>query len=205
MFFQYITRGGVFMIPIIVCSVLGVALTIERLIKLAAARCDEETLMNRVDAALQKKDRDEAVRICKNTRGLLPRILEQGIAVGHRVKHVEKRMARAASAEIQSLEGSIMWLSTIATVAPLCGLLGTVAGLIKAFITIQQMGGKVNANVLAGGIWEALITTAAGLLVAIPAFVAYDYMMSVVDRHAATAEQTAQSVIDTMLEEGLIE
>lgn len=205
MFFQYITRGGAFMIPIVICSVVAVAIIIERIVKLASAKCDEEKLLNDIDAALRGKDRSGAVKVCKDTRGVLPRILEQGIAVGNRVKHVEKRMARAASTEIQALESPVIWLSTISNVAPMCGLLGTVTGMIKAFITIEKLGGNVNATVLAGGIWEAMITTAAGLIVAIPAFVAYDYLMSIVDRHAAAAESAAQSVIDTMVEEGIIE
>jgi len=205
MLFQYITRGGVLMIPIALCSVLIVTIVIERMVKLAAAKTNEEKLMNDIEAALRGKDRAQAVKVCRGAKGMLPRILEQGIAVGVRVKHVEKRMARAASLEIQALETPVMWLSTIATVAPLCGLLGTVTGMIKAFITIEQQGGKVNATLLAGGIWEALLTTAAGLIVAIPAFIAYDYLMSIVDRHAASVEQAAQSVIDTMVEEGIIE
>lgn len=205
MLFQYITRGGMLMIPIILCSVLAVAIIVERVIKLLAARSDDERLLNDIETALRNKDRAGAVKICKNTKGVLPRILEQGLAVGARVKHVEKRMAQAAATEIQALEAPVIWLNTISNVAPLCGLLGTVTGMIKAFMTIEKLGGNVNATVLAGGIWEAMITTAAGLFVAIPVSVAYDYLMGLVDRHAAIAESSAQSVIDTMVEEGIIE
>jgi biopolymer transport protein ExbB len=93
----------------------------------------------------------------------------------------------------------------VATVAPLLGLLGTVSGMIKAFMVIEKLGGKVDATVLAGGIWEALLTTAFGLIVGIPAFIFYEYFMGIIDKHAAAMEQASQSVIDSLLEKGLIE
>ena len=205
MFFEYITRGGVFMIPIIICSVVALGIIIERSVRLLKAKCDEHALIRTLEAAIDKGGRELALKVCKRTGGMLPRILADGLTDATNAKHLEKRLLRTASYEIQQLENYVPGLSTIATVAPLCGLLGTVAGMIKAFVAIESLGGKVNAAVLAHGIWEALLTTAAGLVVAIPAFIAYEYFMSIIDRHTATAEQAAQALIDTLIEKGKIQ
>lgn len=204
--FEYMTRGGFFMWPIALCSAAAAAIVIERFIRLRGAKCDERALTDKIDRALDSGDRETAARACEGAGGALPRVLAAGLDPAARtVKHVEKRMAQAASAEIQSMESFVGGLSTVATVAPLLGLLGTVSGMIKAFMIIEKLGGKVNATVLAGGIWEALLTTAFGLMVGIPAFIFFEYFMGIIDKHAAAMEQASQSVIDSLLEKGLIE
>ncbi len=103
---------------------------------------------------------------------------------------------RTASSEVRSLHRFLPTLSLISHVAPLLGLLGTVTGMIEAFRVIQNVGGKVNASVLAGGIWEAMLTTAMGLSVAIPAFIAYTLLAGKVERFAEDARQLVDSILD---------
>jgi len=98
---------------------------------------------------------------------------------------LETVLMHATEMEVRHLSRYLQALATIANVAPLLGLLGTVLGMIKAFMVIQQTGGKVNASVLAGGIWEAMLTTALGLAVALPTMVAHSYLTSQVDQYEA--------------------
>ena len=94
-------------------------------------------------------------------------------------------LVHATEEEVRDLSRYLQVLATIGNIAPILGLLGTVIGMIKAFMVIQEMGGKVNASVLAGGIWEAMLTTALGLSVALPTMVAHSYLTSQVDRYEA--------------------
>jgi len=107
-------------------------------------------------------------------------------------------LVHAIEEEVRDLSRYLQALATIANIAPLLGLLGTVIGMIKAFMVIQEMGGKVNAAVLAGGIWEAMLTTALGLAVALPAMVAHSYLSGRVDRYEALFREYTVRFIETL-------
>jgi biopolymer transport protein ExbB len=107
-------------------------------------------------------------------------------------------LVHAGDEEIRGLSRYLTALATIGNIAPLLGLLGTVLGMIKAFMVIQQMGGKVNASVLAGGIWEAMLTTALGLAVALPTMVAHSYLVSRVDRYEAQLQDGSVALLKTL-------
>ncbi len=184
------------MVPIMICSVVILAIVVERLIKFKSASFPVEKLMASIEPLARKGRFSEAAARASKTKGLIARVISAGLAKSETPAASEKAMAKSAAIEIGKMETYVEGLSTIATIAPLLGLLGTVTGMIRAFIQIESLGGQVNATVLAGGIWEALLTTAAGLAVAIPAFLCYKWLTSIIDRFADDTNKAAYQLIE---------
>ncbi|MCL0038438.1 MotA/TolQ/ExbB proton channel family protein [Thermodesulfovibrionales bacterium] len=140
---------------------------------------------------------EEAEKLCRDTPGPVAHILAMSIHLHERSpEEKEKILAQVGSKELRRLGKNLRTLGIIGHISPLLGLLGTVTGMIKAFITIQELGGRVDAAVLAGGIWEALITTAAGLSVGIPAITLYHYFEGRVDNTATQMKDAASEVLE---------
>jgi biopolymer transport protein ExbB len=182
----YLEKGGVLVPPILLCSVLVLAIFAERAFRFAVLRKRGRSVAERVAHSLEGGDREGARMAAEESRSPMGRILAQGLEVIDTDREtVETVLAHATETEVRELDRYLRTLAVIGNIAPLLGLLGTVIGMIKAFMVIQQMGGKVNAAVLAGGIWEAMLTTALGLSVALPAMVAHSYLAGQVDRYEA--------------------
>jgi len=195
--FEMLVKGGILMVPIIFCSVLSLAIIVERAISLNRVQINSRELMGSVEDVLQKNKILEAISICEKTRGPIPRVLKVGILKRDRShEEIKEAMEDAASFEVPYLEKYLAILVTIATIAPLLGLLGTVTGLIRAFMVIQLKGGLVNPGDLAQGIWEALITTVAGLTIAIPTYIAYNYFVSRVNNFITEMEKSTTRLLD---------
>ena len=159
--------GGWAMYPLVVLLVLGIAITIERLINLSRAGIDANAFFQNLEEALRSGGPDEAARICSETRGAVASVIHAGLLRMHRgIDHVEKAIDNAGAVEMAFLERGMVWLSTVANLAPMIGFLGTVSGMISAFQAIERAG-DVEPSMVAGGISEALITTASGLIVGI--------------------------------------
>ena len=183
--------------PIILCSVIAVAITLERLYHFHRAKVDVPALLTRVRKLLSEGNINEAEKLCRESSGPVARILAIGLHIHTRSdKEQEKIIVRAGSRELRRLEKNLRNLGIIAHISPLLGLLGTVAGMIRAFMKIQELGGQVNAAVLAGGIWEALLTTAAGLSVAIPTVIAYHYFEGRVDDFSSQMKDAVQYLFE---------
>jgi len=182
--FSAFEKGGILMFPLVLCSVLAVAIIVERYFFFKKiARGAGEDLIERVKKSLSSSQLEEAVQLCKAHGRPLGAILAAGL---ERIMEGETAMSRTMKEitrkEIPLLERHIAALGTIASVSPLLGLLGTVAGMIKVFEVIGVKGvGVAQSQALAVGISEALITTATGLSVAIPALVAYHYFSHRID------------------------
>jgi len=190
--FEFLMKGGFLMWPILLCSVISVTIIIERLYKFHRARIKIPNILSRVKNLLKEGRADEALKLCEGINDPVSHILAIGIRIRKRsLEEKEKLIARAGSRIIRQFDRKI-----IGNITPLLGLLGTVTGMIKAFMKIQELGGRVDASVLAGGIWEALITTAAGLSVAIPTLVAYHYFESKVDNIAARMKDGAGELLE---------
>lgn len=182
----FLSKGGVLVIPILFCSVFTVAIFFERIITFAKMRTRGEGLSGKVAGLLLENKVTAARKAAHESDSPMGRILVQAIDVKESDREVlETVMVNATEEEIRNLSTYIQGLATIGNIAPLLGLLGTVIGMIKAFMVIQQMGGKVNAAVLAGGIWEAMLTTAFGLAVALPTMVAHSYLIARVEKYEA--------------------
>ena len=183
---EFLSKGGVLVVPIMLCSVLALAIFSERLIRFARMRSRGAGLAEKIAGLLTKKEEDAAMKIARESNSPMGRVLISAIGAKDMDREMlETVIVNATDEEVRNLSTYIQALATIGNIAPLLGLLGTVIGMIKAFMVIQQMGGKVNAAVLAGGIWEAMLTTALGLAVALPAMVAHSYLVARVDRYEA--------------------
>ncbi len=183
---EFLAKGGILVPPILFCSVLALAIFLERLIRFSRVRRSGRNVEQQVMRHLQKGEDDQALEAARQSNSPLGRILRQAVEVKDQDREtLETVLVHAADEELRGLSRYLNALATIGNIAPLLGLFGTVLGMIKAFMVIQQMGGKVNASVLAGGIWEAMLTTALGLAVALPTMVAHSYLVSRVDRYEA--------------------
>ena len=172
--FAPIIRGGIVMIPLLLCSIVALVVSIERWLYLRNARVDTEGLMGKIRAALGSGSVEQARGICEATAGPVARVLGASLAHFGMPKDDLREVAREeALAQLPVLDGRLPLLATMVTVAPLLGLLGTISGLIKVFHVIAG-GGIGDATALSAGIAEALITTFAGLTIAIPFLIVYN-------------------------------
>jgi len=170
--------------PILMCSVLALAIFLERLVRFSRMRSRGAGLSEKVIRLLRSGDIKAAEEKAISSNSSMGRVLAQAIRFKDRDREtLETVVMHAAEEEVRNMSSYLQALATIGNIAPLLGLLGTVTGMIKAFMVIQQMGGKVNAAVLAGGIWEAMLTTAFGLAVALPTVVAHSYLLARVDKY----------------------
>lgn len=194
---EFIQRGGPLMWPILLCSIISATIILERLWRFHKARMCFPNILSRVKSLLKENKSAEAARLCEEAGDPAAHVLAVGIHTRNRpAEEREKLVSRAGSKTIRKLEKNIKVLAVIGNTAPLLGLLGTVTGMISAFMAIQELGGRADAAVLAGGIWEALITTAAGLFVAIPTHVAYHYFEGRVDSTAAAMKDIAEEFLE---------
>jgi len=201
-----IQKGGSIMYVIILCSVLALAVTLERIYHLRRARIDTRDFMTKIAATLKRNRATEAIDMCNNTPGPIAHIMKAGILKHDRPKaDIREAIEDAGVLEVPRLEKNLGVLATIAHITPLLGLLGTVTGMVRAFQVIQEKATSlypVNPGDLAGGIWEALITTVAGLSVAIPTFVAYNYLVSRVDGFVLDMEKSATDLLNILTVRG---
>ena len=181
-----LAKGGVLVVPILLCSVLALAIFIERMIRFSLMRSRGAGLADKIIRLLRSGDAQAASEKAIASNSPMGRVLAEAVRFRDRDREtLETVMLHATEEEVRGLSSYLQALATIGNIAPLLGLLGTVMGMIKAFMVIQQMGGKVNAAVLAGGIWEAMLTTALGLAVALPTMIAHSYLIARVDKYEA--------------------
>ena len=197
--FEFLSKGGVLVIPILFCSVLALAILTERLIRFAQMRRRGLGLAAKVVRHLDAGNEAAARKDTQNSDSPMGRILAQAMDVKDQDREtLETVIVHATEGEVRGLSQYLQALATIANITPLLGLLGTVLGMIKAFMVIQQMGGKVNAAVLAGGIWEAMMTTVLGLAVALPTMVAHSYLVARVDKYEARLQDGAVTFVKAL-------
>lgn len=197
-----IQKGGPLMYLIVLCSIVAMAVVIERLYHLRRAKIDSDKFMESISNTVKRNRIMDAVDLCEKTPGPIAHIIKAGILKHDRSRHeIKEAIEDAGIYEVPRLEKNLGALATIAHISPLLGLLGTVTGMVRAFQIIQEKATSlhpVSPGDLAGGIWEALITTCAGLIVAIPTFVAYNYLVSRVKGFILEMERTATDLINIL-------
>ena len=197
-----VQKGGPMMYLIILSSILAFGVVIERIYNFNRARIDANKFMDDIIKVLKRNKIIEAIEMCNSTPGPIAHIIKAGILKHDRSKsEIRESVEEAAQLEIPRLEKHLPILATIAHITPLLGLLGTVTGMIKSFQVIQQKAlavMPVNPGDLAGGIWEALLATLAGLAVAIPTYVAYNYLVSQVDSLVYDMERSATDLVNLL-------
>ena len=197
--FSIFMKGGVLMWPILLCSVIGLTVIIDRYIVLRKAKINIPAFMVRIRGMIKKKDISGAISHCMEEKSPVANMVRKGLRkykLGH--ERVKEAIENAGSQEVSKLEKGLPVLATVAGIAPLLGFLGTVTGMISAFMIIEDLAGSVNPSDLAGGIWEALITTAFGLMVGIPALAFYNYFLTAVKKLVGDMEAVANDVVDVI-------
>jgi biopolymer transport protein ExbB len=199
--FEIVRRGGVLMWPIILCSIVALAIIIERLVQVRRAGKLTRAFLAKVEQALVSGQSAEVEKLSNSSEGPMASVFRAGLgAASLGEERVKEALNEAGQREIAGLEKYMGGLATIVGGAPLLGFLGTVLGMIQAFQRIEQLGGNVNASVLAGGIWQALITTAAGLSVAIPTFFVHNYILARIRSVVLQMEENSNRLIRALRE-----
>jgi len=196
---QNYIKGGFFMHFLLACSLIALVFIIERAWTLSRARVNTKQLMLRVIKALRAEGPEAALEVCQHTRGPISAVLHAGLLRAQRgPEAVEKAIETSGTIEMSFLERGLVALATIANVAPLLGFLGTVSGMISAFAAIAAAE-QVSAKLVAKGIQEALITTATGLIIAVPVTIAHSFFVAQIDRFIIEMEEGSAELVDEML------
>ncbi|NOX37629.1 MAG: MotA/TolQ/ExbB proton channel family protein [Calditrichaeota bacterium] len=194
-----LAKGGWLMIPIALFSLIALGIFVERLLVLRKTRINLNAFLLKLRQRIANNDIEGALVLCAQTESPIAKVLETGIKKhGQSREEIKEAIESAGRAEIFQLERGFGALATISGVAPLTGFLGTVTGMIQAFMRIQELGGNVNATVLAGGIWEALVTTAAGLVVGILTLLGYNYLVARVQRFVFELEVSSTNLLELL-------
>lgn len=197
-FFQ---KGGIVMWPLLIFSLLALTFIVERGIALRRAKINVNEFLSKIrKALLVNRDVRAAVKVCEEYKGPVASVVKAALLkYGHPKEEIEKGIESAAVFESGRLERGLMVLSTTANVAPMLGFLGTVAGMIQSFETLAAQG-LTNPGAVAAGISVALITTATGLTIAIPAQLGYNYFMSRINKFMRDIETSSNMLLETFVE-----
>jgi len=183
---------------VLVCLILGLALSIERILYLAFSRTNTTKLLNAVEEALANGGVEAAKEVCRNTRGPVASIFYQGLLrMDQGLDVVEKTIVSYGSVQMSLMESGLSWISLFIALAPSLGFLGTVIGMIQAFDAIQSAG-DISPNIVAGGMKVALITTVGGLIVAMILQVFYNYILAKIDNLTIDMEDASIRFVDTL-------
>lgn len=197
-FLDIFNDGGPVMWPLLAFSVVGLVFIFERFIALRRAKINVNEFLAKIRKSLMvKRSIKEAIKTCESYGGPVSSILKAGLLkYGQPKEDIEKTIENAALFEMGRLERNLVWLASIANVAPLLGFFGTVTGMIKSFDALAEAG-LSNPGLVATGISEALITTAAGLAVAIPVQLAYNFFMNKINKFVRDIETSTNMLLET--------
>lgn len=200
---KFIEGGVMWMTPILLCLIIGLALAIERIIYLNLATTNTKKLLTRIEDALQSGGVEAAKEVCRNTKGPVASIFFQGLdRMNEGLDVVEKSVVSYGSVQMGRMESGLTWISLFITLSPMLGFLGTVVGMIGAFDNIQAAG-DISPALVAGGIKVALITTVGGLIVAMILQLFYNYIISKIDTLVNEMEDASISLIDILAKHNL--
>jgi biopolymer transport protein ExbB len=199
MFIALIIKGGIIMIPIILLSIIGLALILERFWTLWRIRLDIPRFSQEIFFSVERGQFQKALERCEKVKHPIAEVFKLGI-LNRTLKReeIESMMEREGDEQVQYLEQYLGALIIIIGVEPMLGFLGTIVGLIQAFMTWEQLGSNITVSALAVGIYQAMITTAAGLIVAIPYYVAYHLIVGKIKSHAQEMTYYGNELIDIL-------
>lgn len=200
---QFIDGGPSFMGIVLICLILGLAISIERIITLNLATTNVKKLLANVEDALNSGGVEAAKDVCRNTRGPVASIFIQGLMrMSEGIEMVEKSIISYGSVEMGKLERGMVWISLFISLAPMLGFMGTVIGMIDAFDAIAEAG-DVSPTLVANGIKVALLTTVGGLIVAVILQLFYNYLISKIDSLVNSMEDASISLVDILVKHNL--
>jgi biopolymer transport protein ExbB len=193
---KFIEGGWEFMSLVLICLILGLAISVERLFVLSMATTNTEKLLANIESALKSGGVEAAKEVCRNTKGPVASIFIQGLMrASEGIEMVEKSIVSYGSVQMAQLERGMVWLALFIGLAPMLGFLGTVIGMVGAFDAIAAAG-DISPQIVAGGIKVALITTIGGLIVAIVLQILYNYFVNKIDGLVNQMEDASISLID---------
>ncbi len=192
-----ILAGGWLMIPLAILSAATIFIFFERYAVIARARERDNRFMNKVRDLVIEGKRDQALLLCRNRKSPLSRMIEKGLTMlGRPVSEVRDAVENVGNLQVSRLETGLPFMATIAGGAPMIGFLGTVIGMVQAFMNLSQAGGGVDMALLSSGIYTAMITTVAGLVVGIPAYFGYNFLVAKIDKIVFQMEANTMAFID---------
>ncbi len=195
-------NGGPFMHPLLLMLLFGIAVSIERFWSLWRSSIDTREFFTAVQEALKQRGPEGVAEVCASHRGPVASVLHAGLLrLDRGIEHVEKAIEESGAIEMAFLEKGMVWLSTVANIAPLLGFLGTVSGMISAFDAIAKAG-DVEPSIVAAGISEALITTASGLVIAIPIQAFHNLFVSKIDKIIIDMQESSSQFVDELIQAG---
>ena len=195
---KFIEGGAGFMSLIILCLIIGLAFAIERILYLSFSKTNTDALLKKVEEALAEGGIEKAKDVCRETRGPVASIFYQGLLhYDQGIDVVEKNIVSYGSVQASLMENGLSWIALFIAIAPSLGFLGTVIGMVKAFDDIQKAG-DISPNVVAGGMKVALITTVAGLIVAMILQVFYNYILSRIEALTIDMENSTINMVDVL-------
>lgn len=194
-------NGGYIMIPIALLSLIAVYLVMERYLTIKKAGKSDPLFMKRIKDMVLDGNIKGAQNLCETTNTPIARMMDKGLSrIGKPLKDINVAVQNVGNLEVSKLEKGMPLLATIAGVAPMIGLLGTVTGLIKTFYSMAQNADGIDAGAFSGGIYEAMVTTVAGLIVGIIAYVAYNILTAMIDKVVYKMEATSTEFLDILHE-----
>ena len=193
--------GGWLMIPLALLAVVSIYIFFERLFAINRANRQDKSFMDRIKDFIHRGDVDQALKLCQDTDTPYSRMIEKGVTrIGRPMNDVLVSIENVGNMEIAKLEKGFNWLATTAAGAPMIGFLGTVIGMVQAFFQLASAGNNSNVSILAGGIYQALVTTVAGLIGGIIALFAYNYLTSRVNKVMNKLEGKTMEFMDLLNE-----
>ena len=196
---KFIEGGVEYMWPILICLILGLAVSIERIITLNLATVNTKKLLGQIEDALAKGGVEAAKEVTKNTRGPIASIFTQGLMrAPEGIDMVEKSVVSYGGVEMGRLERGLIWISLFISLGPMLGFFGTVIGMVQAFDAIEAAG-DISPQVVAGGMKVALITTVGGLIVGMILQILYNYLVSKIDSLVNSMEDASISLVDILV------
>ncbi len=201
-FFEMCLKGGWIMIPLVLMLVLAIYIFIERMIVTHQASKEDVSFMDRIKDYIYDGKLDAALKLCRDTKSPSARMIEKGISrLGRPMSDVLVAIENVGNIEVAKLEKGLSLLATISGGAPMLGFLGTVMGMVKAFFEMEQAGGNtINLSQLSGGIYTAMVTTVAGLIVGVCAYFAYNYLVGRVNEVMRRLEMRSMEFLDLLNE-----
>lgn len=200
-YFELALQGGWVMIPLVLLSVIAIYIFFERYFVIKKASKHDVNFMNRIKDYIHDDKVDSALALCQSSTSPISAMIEKGIQrIGRPLNDVNAAIENVGKLEISKLEKGFPILATIAGGAPMIGFLGTVMGMIRAFFDMASSGNNIDVGLLSAGIYEALVTTVAGLIVGIIAFFAYNYLVARVERVVFNLEATSSEFMDLLNE-----
>ncbi len=199
--FELALKGGWIMIPILLLLFISVAVFIERVFVIKKAEKEDQSFMQRIKDYIHEGKISSAINLCKTTGTPYARMVEKGISrLGRPMNDIQAAIENVGNIEVAKLEKGFNWVATTAGIAPMLGFLGTVTGMVRAFFAMANAGSNVDITLLSSGIYEALVTTVAGLIVGIIAMFGYNYLTSEVNGVINKMEARSMEFMDLLNE-----